>query len=92
MARPLRTEILLEPEEHRRLEGIARQHGVSLPDLIRTTLLERYSPGAGRLQEAVEEICRLEIPLGDWESLEEEIAEAHGQASHIVWQGRSRVG
>lgn len=31
MARPKRAEILFEPEEYERLKGIARQHGLSLP-------------------------------------------------------------
>ena len=78
MARPQRAEILFEPEEYERLEGIARQHGLSLPELIRETVLERYTPGTAQPQVALEEICSLRIPLGDWESLEEEIAQAHG--------------
>ena len=41
-------------------------------------MLERYTPAAAKSRQALEEICNLQIPLGDWESLEEEIAHAHG--------------
>lgn len=81
MARPLRAEIQFDPDQYQRLEGIAKQHGVSLAELIRETVLERYSPAAAKSQQALEEICNLQIPLGDWESLEEEIAQAHGGLS-----------
>ena len=78
MARAQRAEVLFQPEEYERLEGIARQHGVTLPELIRETVLERYTRCAAQPLLALQEICSLEIPLGDWESLEEEIAQAHG--------------
>ena len=81
MASPLRTEVQFEPDQYQRLEGIAKQHGVSLGELIRETVLERYTPTAAKSQQALEEICNLRIPLGDWESLEEEIAHAHGGLS-----------
>lgn len=78
MGRPRRAEIQFEPDQYQRLEGIARQHGVSLSELIRETVLERYTPAANKSQQALEAICNLQIPLEDWESLEEEIAQAHG--------------
>jgi hypothetical protein len=81
MAAPLRAEVLLQPEEYRRLTRIADAQGVSLSDLIRTTLAEHFAPVAPSPQEALEEILRLQISLGDWETLEEEIAEAHGRLS-----------
>lgn len=81
MAAPLRAEVLLQPDEYRRLAGMAEAQGVSLSDLIRSALVERYAPGDPQPQEALEEILRLQIPLPDWETLEDEIAEAHARLS-----------
>jgi hypothetical protein len=81
MERPQRIEIHFESRQFRRLEGIARQQGVPLAELIRRTVLECYPPANPKSQQALEEICNLQIPLGDWKSLEEEIDHAHGALS-----------
>ena len=59
---PTRTaQITIEPEEYRRLESLADQMGVSVADLIRTAVRERYPSPSPSRREIVQEILRLEV-------------------------------
>lgn len=78
MARTREARVLLEDEEYERLETLASQRGISVSDLIRETVRDRFTPLAEQRKRAVEAICRISIPLPEWEVLEAEIAEAHG--------------
>lgn len=74
-----KAQVLLESEEYEYLEGIASRRGISVPELIRQTVRERYLPAARNRQEAAAAILRMEIPVewGDWETVEQEIEGAH---------------
>jgi predicted DNA-binding ribbon-helix-helix protein len=72
-----KTQVLLESEEYEHLEEIASRRGVSVEELIRLTVREKFLSSLRPRLEAADAICRMRIPLGDWESIEEEIAEAH---------------
>jgi hypothetical protein len=80
---PTRTaQITIEPEEYRRLEALAEQMGVSVADLIRTAVRDRYLSHSPNRREIVQEILRLEVPIEeDWDQIEEEISRAH--ADHL---------
>jgi hypothetical protein len=71
----------MDEEDYERLETIAAQEGVSVEDLIQTAVRERYLVSSQWRQALVDEICRLEIPLDDWDKIEEEISTAHD--SHL---------
>jgi predicted DNA-binding ribbon-helix-helix protein len=73
-----RAQILMEPEEYQRLEEIARQKKVSVAELIRTAVRERYLGGGARRRAGVESICSMSLPVIPWAEAEAEIAEAHG--------------
>jgi hypothetical protein len=79
MAELRKAQVLLEPEEYERLEAIARRRGVSVPELIRLTVRERYMPVSQARQDAGAAILRLRIPAewGDWQDIEEESERAH---------------
>jgi predicted DNA-binding ribbon-helix-helix protein len=79
MAELRKTQVLLEPDEYERLEEIAKRRGISIPELIRLTVRERYMPISHTRQEAAAAILRMEIPgtWGSWEEIESEIEEAH---------------
>jgi hypothetical protein len=78
MAELRKAQVLLEPDEYDRLEEIATSRGVSVPELIRTTVRERYPAAEQTRRQLVEEICRMNLPISeDWETIEEEIADAH---------------
>ena len=70
-------QVLLEPEEYATLEELARQRGTTLSDLIREAVRERYILLKASREKAVEEIFRLQIPVADWTSFEDEIEQAH---------------
>ena len=78
MGRTKRVQILMEPEEYRELEEIARQKGVSVAELIRTAVKERYFLASKKQGEAIADILAMNLPVGDWEAVEAEILEAHG--------------
>lgn len=79
MAELRKAQILLEPEEYERLEEVAARRGISVPELIRVTVRERYMTPLQDRKRAAEEICRMDLPIhwGDWNAIESEIEEAH---------------
>lgn len=79
MAELRKTQVLLEPEEYDRLEDIARKRGISIPELIRLTVRERYMPASYTRQEAAAAILRMKIPGAwkSWEEIEADIEDAH---------------
>jgi predicted DNA-binding protein len=79
MAGTREARVLLENEEYERLETLASRRGVSVSDLIREAVRDRFTPVAEQRRRAFEAICRISIPLPEWEVLEAKIAEAHGR-------------
>jgi predicted DNA-binding ribbon-helix-helix protein len=79
MAELRKTQVLLEPEEYERLEEVARRRGISIPELIRMTVRERYMPASRTRQEAAAAILRMRIPGAwkSWEEMEADIEDAH---------------
>ncbi len=73
-----RAQILMEPEDYRRLEEIARQKNVSVAELIRIAVRERYLGGGAERRAGVESICSMNLPVIPWAAAEAEIAKAHG--------------
>jgi predicted DNA-binding ribbon-helix-helix protein len=73
-----RAQILMEPEDYRRLEEIARQKNVSVAELIRSAVRERYLGGGAERRAGVESICSMNLPVIPWAEAEAEIAKAHG--------------
>jgi hypothetical protein len=72
-----RAQILMDPEEYRRLEVIARHKQVAVAELIRRAVREKYLLEQQDRRRLVEEICGMELPVGDWEDMEAEIEDAH---------------
>lgn len=73
-----RAQILMEPEDYRRLEEIARRKNASVAELIRTAVRERYLGAGVENAAVVESICSMNLPILPWAEIETEIAEAHG--------------
>jgi hypothetical protein len=72
-----RAQILMEPEDYRRLEEIARLRNASVAELIRVAVRERYLGGSAEHRQTVESICSMDLPVLSWSDVEEEIGEAH---------------
>ena len=80
MPKTKRAQILMEPKDYQELERIAGAKHVSVGELIREAVTERYLVAKDRRRSAAERICRMDIPLDDWETLEKEIEDAHGES------------
>ncbi len=75
MARTKRAQILMEPAEYRQLEIRAAREGVSVAELVRDAVRERYLKVPPRKAEAAAGIMNL--PVVDWQDIDREAEEAH---------------
>lgn len=72
-----RAQILLPPEEYDRLAEIATHLGVSVAELFRRAVREKYLTAPGDRRRVVREIAEMSVPIPyEWETIEEEIEDA----------------
>jgi hypothetical protein len=75
-----RVELLFDPDQYSRLEEIARSRGVSVAAVIRSAVdREDLRPALAEKRVAVEELLRVEAPVGTWEEVKEDILEHAGR-------------
>jgi len=77
MAATRRTQLLMDPEEFRRLEALARQRRTSVAELIRWAVRETYlapKPDRGPIVDA---ILGMGLPVIDWKRARKRIEEGH---------------
>jgi hypothetical protein len=77
MARTKRAQILMEPAEYRQLEVLAAREGVSVAELVREAVRERYLDAPPRKIEAAARITAMALPVVAWEDIDQEIEDAH---------------
>lgn len=70
-----RTQVLLEKEQYKQLEQLAKQKRVSVGALIREAIEKVYPIGKKGKIQAVEKIAAMNLPVDDWEKMEKEIVE-----------------
>lgn len=70
-----RVQVLLLPDQRRRLERIARRRGSSLGAVIREAV-ERFLPDGDEDEDDIDTIFALDLPVGDWADIKAEIIEA----------------
>jgi len=70
-----RTQVLLEKEQYKQLEQLAKQKRVSVGALIREAIEKVYHIGKKGKIQAVEKIAAMNLPVDDWEKMEKEIVE-----------------
>lgn len=75
MALTQRTQVLLTPDQRRRLERIAVRQGTSVGAVIRQAI-ERYSPDTDGEEDDLESIFALDLPVGGWAEMKAEIIAA----------------
>ena len=73
-----RVQLLLSPEQYKRLEALAGAEGISIGALIRRAIDRLQGPPrqTKRLK-AVRRIAAMSLPVGDWEQMERESMEPH---------------
>lgn len=72
-----RTQLLMDPNEFRRLKAEARRRKTSLGELIRSALREAYltpQPDRGPIVDA---ILKMKLPRMSWRKAKKEIEAAH---------------
>ena len=75
-----RTQILMNPEEHRRLRDLARQRKTSVGELVRTAVRKTYlEPQQDDKKAALEAILQLKLPAISWRRARKEIEAAHAR-------------
>ena len=80
MALTRRVEFLFDPDQYSRLEEIARSRGVSVAAVIRSAVdREHLRPALAEKRVAVEELLRIEAPVGTWEEVQEDMREQAGR-------------
>jgi hypothetical protein len=77
MAATRRTQLLMEPEEFRRLQRLAREKKTSVAQLIRTAVRETYLAPAPDRAPIVESILSMRLPAMDWMRVRKAIEDAH---------------
>jgi len=68
-----RTQVLLSEAQYERLMREAEARGESLGSLIRDAVDQVYGDDRQQKQQLVEEIAAMNLPVDDWETMEEEI-------------------
>ena len=81
MAKTKRAEVLLEPDTFVRLEERAAREGISVSDLISRAVEETFPSSPATRRSALDRIAALELPIADWDALEEEILDARAGLS-----------
>ncbi|MGD1102365.1 MAG: ribbon-helix-helix protein, CopG family [Terriglobia bacterium] len=73
-----RTQILMNPEEYRRLRDLARKKKISVGELIRSAVRTTYlEPRSADKKAALEEILRMNLPAISWRRAKKEIEAGH---------------
>lgn len=81
MAPTRRAQILMEPEEFRRLQSLARKRKTSVANLIRCAVRETYFVPTPERRPIVDAILRMGLSLPDWDHLREELDRGHAGLS-----------
>jgi hypothetical protein len=73
-----RTQLLMEPDEFRRLRALARRNKTSVAELIRTAVREKYlTPAQPDRKALVAAIVNMNLGDMDWDKVRSEIEDAH---------------
>jgi len=77
-----RTQLLMDPEEYRRLRALAKRQKTSVGALVRAavraTYLTAQPPDRGAV---VQEILQMRLPTTDWKKVRREIENSHASIS-----------
>ncbi len=72
-----RTQLLMEPEEFRKLQAAARRRRTSVAELIRSAVRDTYLSPASDRRPVVEAILAMSLPGVAWKRAKKEIEAGH---------------
>jgi hypothetical protein len=81
MSKSKRAQIPMEPDEYERLQALAEREGLSLAEMVREAVVEKYrvAEEKGRKQKALGKLLALPpIRVGDWKGVKKELADRRG--------------
>lgn len=81
MAPTRRAQILMEPEEFRRLQALARKRKTSVANLIRSAVRDAYLVPQPDKPLIVDAILAMGLELPDWDHLRDELDRGHAGLS-----------
>jgi hypothetical protein len=81
MAITRRTQILMDPDEFRRLRALAERRKSSVGELIRAAVREAYLAPQPERQPIVDAILQMRLPKINWRKLKKEIEAGHAGLS-----------
>ena len=76
-----RTQLLMDPEEFRRLRAVARRKKTSVAELIREAVRETYLKPQPNRRALVEAILQTKLPTMEWKKVRKEIEASHAGLS-----------
>ena len=79
MAPTRRTQLLMDPEEFKRLQGVARRKKTSVAALIRAAVRDRYLSSEPDRRAIVEAILSMRLPRIDWKWAKKQIEAGHAR-------------
>ena len=77
MAATRRTQLLMDPDEFRRLRALARRKKTSVAELIRTAVRTVYLTPPPDRKAIVEDILKMNLPSMGWKKVRKEIEAGH---------------
>jgi hypothetical protein len=77
MAATRRTQLLMEPEEFKRLKAEARRRGCSVAELIRSAVRQIYLAPPPEKGHIVDAILSMQLPKMEWERAKKDIESVH---------------
>jgi hypothetical protein len=77
MAATHRTQLLMEPEEFKRLKTEAHRRGCSVAELIRSAVRQIYLEPAPEKRQIVDSILNMKLPKIEWERARKDIESSH---------------
>lgn len=72
-----RLEVRIDRQAGRRLREAARRRGVSVGQVVREAIERWVEDDASARLHAAEALCRIEAPVTNWPTMEQEIVAAH---------------
>lgn len=81
MAATRRTQLLMEPEDYRRLRAEARRRKTSVAALVRAAVRETYLAPKPERGPIVDAILQMGLPALDWKRAKREIEAGHADVS-----------
>jgi hypothetical protein len=77
MAATHRTQLLMEPEEYKRLKAEARRRGCSVGELVRLAVRRTYLAPSPEKGPIVDAILGMKLPRIDWKRAKKDIESGH---------------